>query len=68
MREVKSVEILPGRERMLRPGSLHLMLVNLRKPLVKGQGVPLTLRFERAGELQIELEVQAADTATHSHP
>ena len=67
MREVQSVEVAPGKTRMLRPGSLHLMLVNLRKPLVKGQGVPLTLRFERAGELQIELEVQSAESASEAH-
>jgi hypothetical protein len=67
MREVQSVEVPPGQSRMLRPGSLHLMLVNLRKPLVRGQSIPLTLRFERTGDLQVELEVQAADTATHSH-
>ena len=67
MREVQSVEVPPGRSRMLRPGSVHLMLVNLRKPLVRGQRVPLTLRFERAGEVQVELEVQAADTAGQAH-
>lgn len=67
MREVKSVEVLPGRERMLRPGNLHVMLVNLRKPLVRGESIPLTLRFERAGEIAIELEVQAGDSGKPHH-
>lgn len=67
MREVPSVEVPPGRSRMLRPGSLHLMLVNIRKPLVRGESIPLTLRFERAGELAIELEVQSAQAREPHH-
>jgi len=34
------------------------MLVDLARPLKKGERFPMTLRFERAGELEIELEVQ----------
>ncbi len=41
---------VPGGGVEIRPGSpLHLMLMNLRAPIVAGQPVPLTLRFERAG-------------------
>jgi len=58
MRPVKAFEI-PARERItLRPGGSHLMLVDLARPLKKGERFPMTLRFERAGELEIELEVQ----------
>ena len=58
MREVKSFEI-PARERYeLRPGGAHLMLVDVARPLRKGERFPVTLRFERAGELQVEFEVQ----------
>lgn len=58
MRPVKSFEI-PARERItLRPGGAHLMLVDLVRPLKKGERFPMTLRFERAGELRVELEVQ----------
>lgn len=67
MREVTGL-LAPARQRLaLRPGGPHLMIVGLRKPLVKGDRVPLTLRFERAGELQIELEVQAADSSKGHH-
>jgi periplasmic copper chaperone A len=67
MREAKSFEI-PGRQRFsLRPGGPHLMLVGLAKPLEKGQRIPLVLRFQRAGELQVELEVQAADSRKPHH-
>jgi len=67
MREVKSLDV-PARERLiLRPSGSHLMIVGLGKPLVKGDRVPLTLRFEKAGELQIELEVQALDSRKAHH-
>jgi hypothetical protein len=58
MRQVQSFQI-PARERLaLRPGGSHLMLVDLAQPLEKGERFTMTLRFERAGELEIELEVQ----------
>jgi hypothetical protein len=58
MRQVQSFEI-PARERFaLRPGGAHFMLVDLARPLEKGERFTMTLRFERAGELEIELEVQ----------
>jgi periplasmic copper chaperone A len=58
MREVKSFEV-PARERTeLRPGGAHLMLVDIARPLKKGERFPMRLVFERAGELEIELEVQ----------
>jgi copper(I)-binding protein len=34
------------------------MLVDVVQPLEKGQRFMMKLRFERAGELEIELEVQ----------
>jgi copper(I)-binding protein len=58
MREVKSLAI-PARERFtLRAGGAHLMLVDLAQPLKKGDRFSMTLRFELAGELNVELEVQ----------
>jgi copper(I)-binding protein len=67
MREVKDFGV-PARQRLtLRPGGSHFMLIGLKQPLVKGGRVPLTLRFERAGELQIELEVQPVDSRKPHH-
>jgi copper(I)-binding protein len=58
MRQVKDFES-PARERVtLRPGGSHLMLVDLTQPLKKGERFTMRLRFERAGELDIELEIQ----------
>ena len=58
MRQVKDFEI-PARERItLRPGGSHLMLVDIPQPLRKGERFTMRLRFERAGEMEVELEVQ----------
>ncbi|HZO03598.1 MAG TPA: copper chaperone PCu(A)C [Burkholderiales bacterium] len=58
MRQVKSFEV-PARERYeLRPGGAHLMLVDIARPLKKGERFAMKLVFERAGELEVEVEVQ----------
>jgi copper(I)-binding protein len=58
MRQVKDFEIPPRGSITLRPGGSHLMLVDLERPLKKGERLPMKLRFERAGEIDVELEVQ----------
>jgi copper(I)-binding protein len=70
MREVDAI-LVPARGAVtLRPGGLHLMLIGLTRPLAAGETVPVTLRFERAGEVQATLAVQAAGArgpAEHRH-
>lgn len=67
MRAVEAFE-LPPRERFaLRPGGPHLMIMGLRQDFTKGERVPLTLRFEKAGELRVELEVEAMDAKKGHH-
>ena len=67
MRQVESFPI-PARQRIeLQPGGGHLMLVDLARPLKKGERVPLTLRFERAGEVEIEMEVQEIGSRHSRH-
>lgn len=58
MREVKSFEVPAGGSFELKPGGAHLMLVDLKRPLKKGEKVPLTLRLEKAGEVKVELSVE----------
>ena len=60
MRPVPSIEVPAGQTVTLRPGGLHLMLIGLSGPLREGEAVPVVLRFERAGEVRVELSVQAA--------
>lgn len=73
MRQDKSVDLAPGAELRLAPGGRHLMLVNLKRPLVAGEQVPLQLRFRRAGRVTVQAPVRAlapADEeagASHAH-
>jgi periplasmic copper chaperone A len=58
MRRAEAVEIPPGSEARLAPGGLHLMLVGLKTPLVEGTSFPMTLVFERGGEVEVEVMVE----------
>ena len=42
----------------LAPGGLHVMLMNLSKDLSPGDTFQLTLEFERAGDITVEVEVR----------
>jgi copper(I)-binding protein len=63
MRQVPAIDIAPGATVKLAPGGLHIMLQDLRQPLKKGEKFPLTLVFERAGELRVDLVVEDAAPA-----
>jgi hypothetical protein len=43
----------------LKPGSYHVMLVGLKKPLTAGEKFPLMLTFEKAGNVSVTVLVQA---------
>lgn len=57
MRPVDSIDIAPGAEVALEPGGLHIMLMGLWEPLQRGDIFPLSLVFERAGEIDVKVEV-----------
>ena len=67
MREVKAYDIPAKGGFELKPGGAHLMLVDLKAPLKEGTKVPVTLRFEKAGELKVELQVRALGSSGHRH-
>ena len=67
MREVSAIDIPPGQTVTLQPGQLHLMLQGLKAPLKAETKVPLTLKFEKAGEVQVELKVEAAGPGAGGH-
>jgi hypothetical protein len=48
----------PGKTVKLAPGGYHLMMFDLKKPLKQGETVPITLKFEKAGEVKVSLAVQ----------
>jgi copper(I)-binding protein len=55
----RGIEIAPGFTVKLEPGGLHLMFLDLKRPLVKGDRFKGTLSFERAGSVEIEFVVEA---------
>ena|SRR5947209_8094573 len=59
MRELKDgLEIPPGATVELKPGSYHIMMQNLSRPLTKGDKVKGTLTFEKAGKVEVEFAVE----------
>ncbi len=54
----KGLTIEPGKSVKLAPGGYHLMMLDLKSPLKQGEKVPVTLDFEKAGKVNITLDVQ----------
>ncbi len=58
MRQVEAgFEVPAGGQRLLARGGDHLMLMGLTRPFRDGQTITLTLIFERAGEITVEVPV-----------
>lgn len=68
MRELENgLEIPPGATVTLAPGGLHLMMMGLKNPLKENTRVPLTLVFEKAGKIDVELVVMAIGASPGGH-
>jgi len=53
MNHVGAIDLPAGKPVALEPGGLHMMVMGLNQPLVKGKDVVMTLTFEKAGEKTI---------------
>lgn len=51
------IEIPAGETVTLAPGGLHLMFMALSSPIEEGQPIPVTLEFQHAENIEIELHV-----------
>lgn len=64
------IEIPAGETVTLAPGGLHLMFMGLKQAFVEGESIPVTLTFEKAGTVELLLEVgpvgAAAPMAGHA--
>ncbi len=49
--------ISPGEKVVLAPGGYRLALLKLKSPLKKGTKVPMTLQFEKAGQVTVPFDV-----------
>lgn len=68
------LDLPAGKAVALKPGGLHVMLMDLKQPLKAGDAVPLTLVVEGAGSKRETVEVkatvrgaQAAPAGEHKH-
>ncbi len=63
MRELANGLPIPaGGSVTLKPGSYHVMLIGLKKPLKPGETFPLMLKFKKAGNIPVKVSVQAMGT------
>jgi copper(I)-binding protein len=59
MRPVKGGLSIPaGQSVTLAPGGYHIMMMELKTPLKKGGKVPVTLKFEKAGDVTVTFDIQ----------
>lgn len=67
----EGLEIKPGAKTELKPGSYHLMLMDLKRQLKEGESIKATLNFEKAGPVAVEFSVQSVGARTpaagHKH-
>ena len=57
MREVKAYDVPAKGSFELKPGGAHLMFMDIRRPFKEGEKLPVTLKFEKAGEVKAEFHV-----------
>ena len=70
MRPVDAIEVAPGSPTLLQPGGLHIMLIDLKAPLQAGTSFPVTLTFEKASAVTVQVPVRANRPAApmgHGH-
>ena len=65
MRQITDGLIVPAHGQLeLKPGSYHLMFMELKAPFAKDAKIPATLVFEKAGSVDVELSVAAMGAAS----
>lgn len=58
MRRMEKLPIAGGASAVLKPSGDHIMLFDLKEPLKEGAVLPITLVFEKAGEVKIEATIE----------
>ena len=72
MRPLERIELPAGTAVKLAPGGLHIMLIDLKQPLQRGEKVPVTLTVLQLDSgsrsvFTIRAEVRDADAKAHHH-
>lgn len=65
MRPLKDgLPVKAGETVELKPGSFHIMFMELKKPLVEGESVPGSVTFRDAGTVEVSFKVEALAART----
>ncbi len=67
MRPVEFVPLPAQSITELKPGGYHIMLMGLKEPLVEYGTFHMTLNFEKAGSVDVEVQVEEAGAAEPAH-
>jgi periplasmic copper chaperone A len=57
MRPVPAIEVKAKGEAVLKPGGLHVMMIDLKAPMKEGDSVPITLTFDDGSSKQVDAKV-----------
>lgn len=70
MQKVDQLAVSPGNSVVFEPGGYHLMMFGLKQPLVTGEHFPLTLVFEHAGNIEVDVMIHdnAPSPSGHDAP
>jgi len=58
MRPVQKIDVPAGKKVEMKPGGYHIMLLNLKRDLMVGTVVKLTLQFQNAGNVPVIAEIK----------
>ena len=62
-----SVDFGSGDTTKLAPGGVHVMLFDIKQQAKVGDKFPLVLKFEKAGEVKVDVQVEDGAPAAHAH-
>ncbi len=69
--DARSSSLPAGQTVDLKPGGYHVMLMDLKQPLKKGDTVPITLKFQgkdgKPQEVEVKAEVRELGAAAAKH-
>ncbi len=67
MRQIEGIEVPAGEPVVLQPGGLHIMFMGLHAPFKEGDAFPLTLVFEHAGEIEVNVSIKGVGAKDSGH-
>jgi hypothetical protein len=67
MRPVDAISVPAQGKAELKPGGYHVMLMGLKEPLMEYGTFQLTLTFEKAGSVDVEVQVESVGATEPAH-